>query len=229
MNGWNWFRRVGLSKKEHSGSNRVIQAIEIERSRISRELHDSIGQALYSVLVGVKIVSQLKIDDSVKDHFLQVEQLTAKALDEVKRMAHDLHPPALDELGLVPAIRVYLERFEYTFGIRTRFIHEDNPRRYDKDIEIVLYRICQEALTNAAKYAETNEIEITLIEVKKSVRLIVQDFGKGFQVDRQDSVTGTGIGLVSIKERVQSFGGETTIRSQPGMGTTIDVTIPFMM
>lgn len=227
MKRWKWFHRASL-KENQQNANRIIQAIEIERSRISRELHDSVGQALYSVLVGVKIVSQLKVDESVREHFSQLEQLTAEALEEVKRMAHDLHPSTLDELGLVPAIRAYLERFEYTFGIQTKFIHSNNLRRHNKDLEIVLYRICQEALTNAARYAQTTELEVSLIDETTLLRLTIQDFGQGFQVERHGTAKGEGIGLISIRERAKSLGGEAVIRSLPGKGTTVEVTIPIM-
>jgi len=235
VDGWKWFDRFVLFKsikaseiEKQQTANRIIQAVEIERSRISRELHDSIGQALYSVLIGVKIVSQLKVDESVREHFLQVENLTAKALEEVKRISHDLHPSTLDDLGLIPSIRVYLGQFEYTFGIRTKFNHCDNFRRYNKDTEIALYRICQEALTNAAKYAQTPEVEVSFLEETTSVRLIIQDFGQGFQVKQYDDNAKTeGIGLISIRERANSLGGKALIHSQPDKGTSVEVTIPI--
>lgn len=222
-----WFHRFGPLKKRQSDSSRVIQAIEMERRRISRELHDSVGQALYSVLVGVKIVSMLKVDESVRDHFLQIEQLTAKALDEVKRMAHDLHPSTLDELGLESAIRALVERFEFTFGISTRFIQSGEISRYNNETEIVLYRICQEAISNVAKYAQTTQLEVNLIDEITSVRLIVQDFGQGFRVEEHDNTNREGIGLISIRERTNALGGTVMINSTPGKGTTIEVVIPI--
>jgi|GEM_PF-3020687 len=207
---------------------RIVQAVEQDRGRISRELHDSVGQALYSVLIGIKVVAQYKTDDSVKEHFLQAERLTARALQEVKRIAHELRPPELDQMDLYEALGDYLERYEYTFGIRAVLEQEGKARRYGRELESVLYRIAQEALTNAAKYAETPRVDVRLVHGAKSVELIVRDYGKGLPPDLPDNDGGdhSGIGLASIRERAASVGGRADIASRPGQGVTVSVRVP---
>lgn len=225
-----WTVRQLISKhndKFKAISNRVVQAVEKDRGRISRELHDSVGQALYSVLVGVKIVRQLKIDESIRGHFEQVEMLTSRAMEEVKRMAYELRPAELDDWGLASAIRAYLTRYEYTYDIHTMFKINEEDKRYHQDIEISLYRICQEALTNTAKYASTKQVDINIQDDGKQIRMLVRDYGKGFAIHEYDHSSTKGMGLLSIRERAALVGGQVMIHSIPGHGTTIEVQVPL--
>ena len=219
--------RTGHEHDEQTAAYHIIQTIERERNRISSELHDSVGQALYSVWVGLKIMTQLKIDDSVREHFLQVERLTAQAMEEVKNMALELRPAVLDDLGLVPAIRAYLERYEYTYGIRTKLILSGGEQRYSSEGETALYRICQEALTNTAKYAQARDVEVSILHGLASVQMIVKDNGRGFQLNNQSDKRAAGLGLNSIRDRANLLGGKVVIQSAPGEGTVIQVILPL--
>lgn len=210
-----------------AAANRVMRAVEQERGRIARELHDSVGQALYSVIVGLNIVRQLKVDHSIKEHFIQLERVTEKALEEVKTMAYELRPPALDDLGLVAALRAHLERYEYIFGIRTALIANAPERRYSEIMETALFRICQEALTNSAKYADTPNVEIRLEEKPSALVLTIKDFGRGISDDVLYTTRPEGVGLFSIRERAKQAGGKASIHSLPDRGTTIRVTVPI--
>lgn len=206
-------------------TNYVIHAQEEERKRVARDLHDGVGQALYSILVGLKVVNQLELDDVIKQHLEDVHQMTARTLEEVKKLAVELRPSALDDLGLVPAIRSYTKRFQYTFGIETELKVTGRQRRYASAVETALYRICQEAMTNAAKYADTDMITVELTDSGDCIELVVTDQGLGFDLS-DIKVKGTGLGLYGMKERATLVGGELHIHSVPGDGTSVTVTIP---
>ncbi|MGE5703118.1 MAG: ATP-binding protein [Clostridia bacterium] len=207
-------------------TNYVISAQEEERKRISRELHDGVGQALYSILVGLKVVDQLQLDEQIMEHLATVQQMTARALNEVKSLAVELRPSALDDLGLIPAIRSYMKRFEQIFGIELELNITGEFRRYDSVVETTLYRICQEAMTNAAKYADTDKIQVDINDHGDKLEMVIADQGKGFSLD-QIEAAGTGLGLYGMKERAGLLSGQVEISSKPQKGTTIHVSIPL--
>lgn len=219
-------QRVERERHQRQLTNYVIQAQEEERKRISRDLHDGIGQALYSILVGMRVVNHIEMDEQTKHHLQEVEQLTARTLEEVKSLSVELRPSALDDLGLVAAIRSYAKRFEQTFGICSRLEVTGPRRRYHSEVETALYRICQEAMTNAAKYADTDQIVLRFGDRPDGVELEIEDSGVGFD-PLQLKVLGTGLGLYGMQERVGQLGGTLTIVSAPGQGTKIQVEIPL--
>lgn len=206
-------------------TNYIIQAQEEERKRISRDLHDGVGQALYSILVGLNVINSPKLGEDVRNLLVDVQQMTARALEEIKSMAVELRPAALDDLGLMPAIRSYAKRYEETFGIVTETDVSGSKRRFSPAIETALYRICQEAMINVAKYADTDKVFVCLKDEGKQVCLIIRDHGRGFDMN-QIRVVGTGLGLYGMKERAHLLGGDVKIESAPNQGTTISVTIP---
>ncbi|MGZ4106315.1 MAG: PAS domain-containing sensor histidine kinase [Tumebacillaceae bacterium] len=204
----------------------VIEAQENERKRISRDLHDGVGQALFSILVGLRVVNQLDLDEKVQAHLEEVQKLTSQTLEEVKSLSVELRPSALDDLGLIPALRSYARRFEQTFGIETTFDVTGPKRRFSPVIETTLYRMCQEAMTNAAKYADSAKVNVHLIADVDRVELKVQDFGRGFD-PQHVQVQGTGLGLFGMRERTLLIGGDLQVHSVPGEGTLIHITIPI--
>ncbi|GAX91407.1 PAS domain-containing sensor histidine kinase [Effusibacillus lacus] len=218
--------RMERERIQRMMTNYVIQAQEEERKRVSRDLHDGVGQALYSILVGLKVVNQLQLDDNIRNHLEDVQQMTTRALEEVKSLAVELRPSALDDLGLVPAIRSYNKRYEQTFGIETELEIVGNKRRYAPVVETALYRICQEAMTNSAKYADCDKIMVRLVDSGDMVELYVEDDGRGFDTD-QIRIQGTGLGLYGMKERANLLGGTVEIKSAPGEGTVVHVMIPL--
>ncbi len=217
--------RMERERFQRQITNYIIQAQEEERKRISRDLHDGVGQALYSILVGLKVVNQANMEPELKNLLVDVQQMTARALDEVKNMAVELRPSALDDLGLIPAIRSYAKRFEDTFGIETELDVVGSRRRFHSTIETALYRICQEAMINAAKYADTDKIYVRFRDSGKMIELSIEDFGRGFDLN-QLRIMGTGLGLYGMKERASLLGGEVDIQSAPDKGTTIRIIIP---
>jgi two-component system sensor histidine kinase NreB len=218
--------RAERERNQQKLTNYVIQAQEEERKRISRELHDGVGQALYSILVGLNVISQCQMDQQVKALLTDVQQMTARAMEEVKSLAVELRPSALDDLGLLPAIRSYMKRYEQTFGIDVTLEVTGSQRRYPPAIETALYRILQEAMTNAAKYADTEKILVRFNDAETGIDLTITDYGVGFDPEHI-GIKGTGLGLFGMKERALLLGGTVEIRSSAGQGTSVSVHIPL--
>lgn len=218
-------QRAEKERYQNKLTNYVIQAQEEERKRIARELHDGVGQALYSILVGLNVVGQGQLNDPIRQHVNDLVQLTSKAMEEVKRMALELRPSALDDLGLLPALRSLMKRVEKSFDIHVELHVQGERRRYTAAIETALYRIVQEAMTNTAKYARASQLGIVFDDRDKEIVVTVVDDGVGFEVEKTLH-TGKGLGVFGMKERAQLLGGTVDIRSAPDEGTTVIVRIP---
>ncbi|UOF92073.1 PAS domain-containing sensor histidine kinase [Fodinisporobacter ferrooxydans] len=219
-------KRVERERFQRITTNHVIQAQEEERKRVSRDLHDGVGQALYSIVIGLQLLQNQVVNEDVKNYLEDVHQMTIRALEEVKSLAVELRPSALDDLGLIPAIRSYSKRFEQTFGIETELEVSGPMRRYASSVETALYRICQEAMTNAVKYADTDKIHIRLRDEGHLLELQIADKGQGFDVN-QIEIQGTGLGLYGMSERAHLLGGQLDIQSSIGEGTCISVSVPL--
>jgi PAS domain S-box-containing protein len=196
---------------------RIIEVQEEERRRLSRNLHDGIGQNLYSHLITInRLLSQM-------DHPLleQMQEEAAQLIEEIREISWELRPSVLDDLGLVPAIRSFLNRFSEHYQIDVFFECVLN-HRLNINIELTIYRIIQESLTNIRKYAGVTEATVTIRELDNSIRVMIEDKGKGF--DR--TVQNKGVGLFSMDERARSVGGELMVYSSPGKGTKIILEVP---
>lgn len=195
----------------------VMEVQEEERRRFSRELHDGIGQSLFSLLIHMdRLVGETKLEE-----LGTLRSNVASIIEEVRSLAWELRPSVLDDLGVSPAIRTYIENFSEHYGIQVQF--ESNlRRRLDKNKETTLYRVVQEALTNAAKYADVAEVRAAVREQDDYVEAHIEDAGKGFIRDKSSQ----GVGLFSMEERARSVGGTLTVHSQPGKGTQITLVVP---
>jgi two-component system sensor histidine kinase NreB len=197
---------------------KVIEIQEDERKRISRELHDGIGQSLFSLLI--------RLDRLIGEHD-DISELSALRgdvsgmMEDIRGLAWELRPSVLDDLGVVPAIRTYADNYSQHFGIRLKL---DNNLKSRLGImkETAIYRVIQEALTNIAKYADVAEAEIMLEERTEEVEVRVTDYGQGFSTDR----IGRGVGLFSMEERARSIGGHFELISEPGRGTVVRLVVP---
>ncbi|TCS84566.1 PAS domain-containing sensor histidine kinase [Tepidibacillus fermentans] len=204
----------------------MIRAQEEERKRLSRELHDGIGQSIFSVLLGIEYVMPLIENESIREHLENLRKTTKQTLEELRHMAVELRPSALDDLGLIAALKSYMKTFGDTFGIQVNFEYSGDKDRLPASVETALYRISQEALTNVAKYADCDRVDLTMCKKMNEVILKVTDYGKGFSVDdlrRHDK----GVGLYGMEERASMLGGTFRITSQLGKGTEIEVHIPL--
>lgn len=210
---------------------RVVSAQEAERQRIARELHDATGQSLTAISLGLKGVETL-LGRSPGSAVAQVHELgmmSTQALGELRQIIADLRPSHLDDLGLAPAIRWYLQKYQERWGIRTQLSVTDGQIRPPAEYETVLFRITQEALSNVAKHAQAQQVTVTLSLRPPEVVLMVEDDGRGFDpqaIQQRDGVQGAW-GLMGIRERATLVGGRVEIISQPGSGTRLIVTIPL--
>jgi len=208
---------------------KVISAQEEERKRIARELHDETGQALTSLMVGLKFIEDSSTNTHAKKQTSQLRALASQTLDEVHRLATELRPSLLDDLGLKAAIQRYTKEYAAKMNIDVdSYISGLDERRLPSEIEVSVYRIIQEALTNIAKYAKASQVSVVLRQRDSSLVAIIEDNGKGFDIDRVMSSKGKKrLGLFGMYERASLIGGNLTIESQPGNGTSVFLEVPL--
>ncbi|MFS0783721.1 sensor histidine kinase [Bacillus sp. 1P06AnD] len=204
----------------------VIKAQEDERKRISRELHDSVAQELLSSLVDMRVMKYMNLNEEALQKLKHTEETITRLLEEIRNLSVELRPASLDDLGLEAAFRSHFKWVEMNYGIIVHFTAELSSARYSTEIETVVYRICQEAILNAIKYAESDELFVRLYEEKGNLVLYVKDKGVGFNVQYRE-IKGTGLGLYGMMERAQLVDGELDIQSQIGKGTAITLRIPM--
>ncbi|MBU8878028.1 PAS domain S-box protein [Bacillus sp. FJAT-29790] len=197
---------------------KIIYVQEDERRRLSRELHDGMGQNLYSHLITISRL-QTEIDHPLLD---QMQAEATEIIEELRNLSWELRPSVLDDLGLIPAIRSYLVRFSDHHQIN---VHFDCylSKRLSANIEISIYRIIQEGLTNIGKYAESAEAAVTIREIDDVIRVMIEDQGKGFDIDKIKR----GVGIFSMEERARAVGGTLSIKSVEGKGTIIILEVPL--
>jgi signal transduction histidine kinase len=198
---------------------RVVEAQEQERRLLALELHDETGQALTSILLGLRGV---EADDSGQLESLR--ELVVDTLRNVRRLAVELRPSALDDFGLVPALERLVDGFSERSGIRVDLTARLGESRLPRDVETAFYRIVQESLTNVARHSGATRVDVLLGRTPTSATLLVEDDGSGF--DPGQAATSS-LGLVGMRERVGLLDGRFRIESRPGQGTTIAVEVPL--
>ena len=217
---------VDLSERvSRDAVRRVVEAQELERARLARELHDETGQALTSILLGLKALEERVGTADGGAAITELRDLVVATLQDVRRLAVELRPAALDDFGLVPA----LERLRDTTTEQGRIAVElksdlDDRRRLPAETETALYRIVQEALTNVLKHADATRVTVRLRLHEKAVELVVQDNGAGFE---PGAVRDGGLGLVGMRERVALLGGRMVVESSDGAGTMLKAEVPL--
>jgi signal transduction histidine kinase len=210
--------------------HKIITAQEEERRRIARELHDEAGQALTSLLIGLKAIENVEGWDQARALISELREMVAQTLDEVHNLSLELRPSVLDDLGLVPALARYVSSCPLRFGFRADFETAGmDGRRLPPEVEITLYRIAQEALTNVARHASASHASVLLQRRRGMAVLVVEDDGEGFEVEQvmASAQERERLGLYGIEERALLVGGRMTIESRPGAGTTVSVEIPL--
>jgi signal transduction histidine kinase len=207
------------------------KAQEEERRRIAREIHDSLGQLLTAIKFNVEILEDAAYlqDGENQRRVLDIKSLLDSAMAGAREISYNLMPSVLIDFGLVPALQLLCEQSAKSGNLKVQFHTRGVESRLDPTMEIGLYRISQEALTNIAKHASAEEASVQLIRSSKNLRLLIEDDGKGFQVDPFDPRRAKrhGMGLISMRERAASFNGTFTLESSPGRGTVIIVEIPL--
>ncbi|HLA45320.1 MAG TPA: sensor histidine kinase, partial [Aggregatilineales bacterium] len=204
----------------------VIRAQEGERKRVALELHDSTSQSLTSLLVGLRNLEGFSDEDSLKPHTEDLRKQVADTLDEVHRLAWQLRPSTLDDLGLQAAIQRHITDYQNRHQLQIDFLmHGISHERLPSEMETNIYRIVQEALTNIARHAQAKTASILIEQRDDNIRIIIEDDGIGFDpipaVSKEDS-----LGLRGIQERARLFGGKMMVESVPNQGTSVFVELP---
>jgi len=223
-----------LERHRRSVSRQILRALEEERKRISRELHDESGQSLTTLVILLeRILGRLPAESpdpatrKLRSQLEAARDLAVQTLEEIRKLMHDLRPTILDDLGLIPALRWYVKNKLKPLGYEVR-LETDLEERLPDHVETTLFRIVQEALTNIIKHADASRVKIKLTGDTEFITAEIVDNGRGFDVqqvlaaDPQER----GLGLFGMYERADLIGGQVKISSTPGAGTKIMVKIP---
>ena len=203
---------------------RVVEAQELERRRLARELHDETGQALTSILLGLRAIRAAQTDEEAVSAESELRNLVVQALQDVRSLAVELRPSALDDFGLVPALERLARTFEERSGIRTAVEASLADERLPAEVETVLYRLVQEALTNVVKHAGATSVSVVLARREGGVSAVVEDDGRGFDAEE---VRSDALGLVGMRERLALLGGTLAVESTPSSGTALLAFVPL--
>ncbi|MEM6641702.1 MAG: sensor histidine kinase [Bacteroidota bacterium] len=212
-----------LQEERESGYQNVINATEEERKRISKDLHDGIGQQLSAIKLALGNFSK-KVSGDSKAEIEKMTESFSKSADEVRSISHQMMPLALMENGLVHAIEDLLQSSFQFSEIKHQFEHRLKNERFDEKIEISLYRITQELINNIIKHAGATEVSVQLIEVKNKLTLFVEDNGVGLG----QNVKRSGMGLLNIQSRLEIVQGKVNYEQAAGSGTSAVVSIPLV-
>lgn len=205
---------------------RSLNAAEEERKRVARELHDETAQTLAALLLRIRVIrgreEARRLDPLLEEMRVEV----GAALEGVRRFAHGLRPPALEELGLAPALEAYARSLSEVVPLQIAVEAEALDGVLSPEAELAVYRIVQEALSNVVRHAHARRVEVHLGVADDTLLATVQDDGRGFHPGRTSSEQGCGLGLFGMRERAAYLGGEVDVGSEPGRGTRVRVRVP---
>jgi signal transduction histidine kinase len=227
QNAWLFEQVQAGHERLQSLSRRLVEIQESERSYIARELHDEAGQALSSLIYTICLLEH-EANDSERVLALSddLKRVTDTVLENLHRLATDLRPASLDHLGLAAAIEQYVLLFTERSQLEVKFkIQGFDHERLPPEVETTLYRIVQEAMANIARHAQATHVDVYLEKRKDQVIVVIEDNGKGF--DTSQLSNNGHLGLMGMQERAEMLGGRLEIESEPGMGTTIFVGVPY--
>jgi two-component system sensor histidine kinase DegS len=208
---------------------KIIEAQEEERKRLSREIHDGPAQMLANVIMRSDLIERVYREKGAEEAFTEVhsfKKMVRSALYEVRRIIYDLRPMALDDLGLVPTLRKYLQTIEeYHNHSRIDFVNIGLESRLQAKYEVALFRMIQESVQNALKHANACEIKVKLEMTKSAITVLIKDNGVGFNTQDKKPES---FGIIGMKERVDLLDGEITIDSKIGKGTAVSIRVPLI-
>jgi two-component system, NarL family, sensor histidine kinase DevS len=197
---------------------RIVAAQELERQRLARELHDETGQALTSILLGLKQLEGAESPEALH----AVRELVVATLQDVRRLAVELRPKVLDDFGLVPALERLTQGFAEHTGITVDLEASTITERVPVEVETAIFRIVQEALTNVVKHARAQRVSVLVTRADGRIRAVIEDDGTGFDPGAADG----GIGLIGMRERIELLDGSLVVESSATSGTTVAVEVP---
>ncbi|KAF0236328.1 MAG: response regulator [Prolixibacteraceae bacterium] len=215
-------------KKLRELNNKITLVEELERRRIAENLHDSLGQTLSLAYLKLSAIETNGFHPKTEKALTEIFGLLNKAINESRQITYDLSPPVLHELGLISALKWRLEQIEQTHQVETKFIGENINIQLKKENTIFIYRIINELLQNVLKHANATEIKLEVEQRRYKFRISVADNGIGLKNNFDNSENKTGnYGLLSIKERLQSFNGRLILKSEQGVFTLVTIEIPI--
>ncbi len=210
---------VELSERvERDALRRIVAAQEVERQRLARELHDETGQALTSILLGLK-----QLEGADAESVAQLRELVVATLQDVRRLAVELRPKVLDDFGLVPALERLTAGFAEQTGIEVDLEAGAITDRLPPEIETAIYRIVQEALTNVVKHSHAHRVSVLLTRSDGRIKAVIEDDGQGFD---PGAGMGDGVGLIGMRERIELLDGTLAVESSGTGGTTVALEVP---
>ncbi len=218
-----------LDEASHQRASQIINAQEQERQRIARELHDETSQVLTSLLISLAVLEESIESPESRERIADTRTLAHSTLRAIRTLSIDLRPSALDDLGLLPALRWYVKEYQKKCAIEVNFRSSGLKERLPAEMETALYRIVQECLTNTARHSSAKKVSVMLRETEDAIKATIKDDGCGFDYDALLKNPGQerGLGLAGMHERAVLLGGTLDISSEPGKGTTINVNIPL--
>lgn len=209
-----------LERERHESGWDALKAQEEERRRVAQELHDEVGQALTAVMLQIGRLVK-RAPDGLAEDLQETLDTTRASLEDVRRIAKQLRPEALDDLGLVPALNALATTFAERTGLRIGRRLPASPPALGKEDELVLFRVAQEGLTNAARHAETSRVDLSLEETAAGIVLRVRDYGVG--LDNRSA----GAGIRGMRERALLVGADLSIHSPQDGGTEVTLSLPL--
>ena len=209
---------------------REIKVQEEERRRIARELHDEVGQSLTGLIMSLDALEQTVSGDGreqLRRHLTEARDIASGTLQEIRRVIFDLRPTLLDDLGLAAAVDWYVKTSLSKAGIQPVVRAGGLDTRLPQRLEVALYRLVQEAVTNVIKHSYARQCTVSVTRTDGSVETVVEDDGRGFDPDKISRAGEEHLGIVGMQERVRSLGGQFAIDSRPGGGTRVRIRIPL--
>ncbi|MDF1507806.1 sensor histidine kinase [Robertmurraya sp. DFI.2.37] len=207
---------------------KIIEAQEEERKRLSREIHDGPAQMMANVMMRSDLIERIYKEYGATEALAEVKNLKTmvrNALYEVRRIIYDLRPMALDDLGLVPTLKKYLQTIEeYHSTTSISYINVGEEKRLPTKYEVALFRLIQESVQNVLKHANAKEIKVKLEMAQEQITVLVKDNGQGFNIDERKDES---FGIIGMRERVELLGGKISINSKIGKGTTVLIKVPL--
>lgn len=210
-------------------SRQLMQVQERERRQLAHDLHDEIGQAVTAIKMNLQTMQRVADTSNIQDTLNDSLGILDKILQRVRDLSLDLRPSLLDDLGLVPAVRWYVERQAMRAGLVAEVKAENVPQDLEPDMAVACFRIVQESITNILRHAKATKIHVTLGQEEHSLDLCIKDDGIGMSAREMPGTAAvrSTLGLLGMQERAQALGGRITIQSLPGQGTEIRVRIPL--
>ncbi|ABI67537.1 sensor histidine kinase [Syntrophomonas wolfei] len=224
--------RIGESIEEFQRQQQlgmwIIESQEAERRKIARELHDGPAQNLVSMLIRLDLIAQLGYEEKerISDEINNIKDMARESLADIRSIMFDLKPLLVHEHSFCQTLREFFSEYEAHYNFTTDLIVLGDDRDYDFSMEIALFRLIQEAITNVKKHAGVNHAMVKIENTDKCLRLVIKDEGRGFSVEGARA-NKESYGIIGMKERVEIFGGEIEIISSPGSGTQVIVRIPW--